>query len=324
MSKEGAFVEIDGQKIPLGDEYKVGPLALMDLVQMAQEKLFELYQEQLKYANDFGLKLKVGDTSAIIIVIGSTFVALWLAYAILASLFPSSEREKLKGPEPEPEPIVLRDFTIQQLREFDGNNEKPIYVALRGEVYDVSSAHELYGPGQGYHLFAGRDSSRAMAKLSFEETDLANPDISKLNPFEKDALDDWVQKFKYYKQYPVVGRISYPPTGQSYTLSELAAHTGIAPAPHDRVHSPILVALNGSVYDVSYGGVEFYGTEGPYAKFAGKDISRALAKMSFSPEDLNSTDLSDATEAQLKTLADWEKKLRDTRKYPIVGSLEQP
>jgi membrane-associated progesterone receptor component len=64
-----------------------------------------------------------------------------------------------------------------------------------------------------------------------------------------------------------------------------------------------------------------YGEEGPYHIFAGIDASRALAKMSFKPEDLNSTDLSDLTEEQKKTLDDWETKFISVRKYPVVGKL---
>jgi hypothetical protein len=53
----------------------------------------------------------------------------------------------------------------------------------------------------------------------------------------------------------------------------------------------------------------------------GIDASRALARMSFEPADLASSDLSDLTPEQQKTLADWEKKFLDAKKYPIVGKL---
>ena len=55
--------------------------------------------------------------------------------------------------------------------------------------------------------------------------------------------------------------------------------------------------------------------------FAGIDASKALAKMSFKEEDLNSRDLSDLTPEQIKTLKDWETKFIIARKYPVVGNL---
>jgi DNA replication protein DnaD len=36
-----------------------------------------------------------------------------------------------------------------------------------------------------------------MAKLSFEEEDLANPSYADLSPFERSTLSDWIEKFKY-------------------------------------------------------------------------------------------------------------------------------
>ena len=56
-----------------------------------------------------------------------------------------------------------------QIREFDGTKGNPIYIGLCGEVYDVSDRADFYGEGCTYHCFAGRDASRAMARLSFDE-----------------------------------------------------------------------------------------------------------------------------------------------------------
>lgn len=167
-----------------------------------------------------------------------------------------------------------------------------------------------------YHVLC-----RAMAKLSFEESELSNPDYSKLGPFERDTLEDWVAKFKHYKAYPVVGRLSKPMPFREYLVSDLAAFKGKQEKPEGRVHSPILVGVKGSVYDVSYGGYEMYSEGSGYHVFAGKEASRSLALMSLKEEDSLSTDLSDLTETQQKTLDDWEKKFAEVRKYPVVGRI---
>lgn len=62
----------------------------------------------------------------------------------------------------------------------------------------------------------------------------------------------------------------------------------------------------------------FYGPGGPYAFFAGRETSRALALMSFDPRDFN-CDLSDLSEAELEVLQDWEEKFKE--KYVKVGSI---
>lgn len=63
------------------------------------------------------------------------------------------------------------------------------------------------------------------------------------------------------------------------------------------------------------------GPKGGYNKFAGNDISRALAKMSFNPEDLENTNTDDLEEKQVKVLNDWIKTYEEKKKYPIVGNL---
>lgn len=170
-----------------------------------------------------------------------------------------------------------------------------------------------------YHCFAGREASRAMAKFSFDEAELSRWDIDDLGPFERSALDDWFDKYKYLKCYPIVGKVSEPPRDLKMTIEDLEKYNGCQAVPQGRVDAPIYVGINGKIIDVSYGGKDMYAIGCPYHIFAGKDASRALAKMSFKEEDLSSRKLDDLNDQETKTLLDWEKKFVEVKKYPIVG-----
>lgn len=62
----------------------------------------------------------------------------------------------------------------------------------------------------------------------------------------------------------------------------------------------------------------FYGPQGPYSLFAGRDATRALASMSFDPIDLTG-DLEGLSPDDLEVLQDWEEKFKE--RYPRVGHL---
>nr|CAD1844393.1 unnamed protein product [Ananas comosus var. bracteatus] len=99
----------------------------------------------------------------------------------------------------------LGEVTEEELRAFDGSDpKKPLLMAIKGQIYDVSQSRMFYGPGGPYALFAGRDASRALAKMSFEQKDLTG-DISGLGPFELEALQDW--EYKFMSKYVKVGTI---------------------------------------------------------------------------------------------------------------------
>ncbi|EYU29197.1 hypothetical protein ABFS83_05G128600 [Erythranthe nasuta] len=97
------------------------------------------------------------------------------------------------------------ELTPQQLKNYDGSDSsKPIYVAIRGRIYDVTTGKSFYGPGGSYCVFSGKDASRALAKMSKEESDVV-PSLDGLTEKEIGVLDDWERKFQ--AKYPIVGTV---------------------------------------------------------------------------------------------------------------------
>lgn len=87
----------------------------------------------------------------------------------------------------------------------------PVYLAVRGRVFDVTSGRNFYGPGGPYATFAGRDASRGLACTSFDEDmltkDLEGPldPLSDLDAEQLDALKGWEERFN--DKYLVVGKL---------------------------------------------------------------------------------------------------------------------
>ncbi|KAF2673969.1 cytochrome b5 [Microthyrium microscopicum] len=110
-----------------------------------------------------------------------------------------------------PPPTVFRVFTPPELTEFDGTANKPIYFAVRGQVFDVSPGRNFYGPGGPYANFAGRDASRGLALGSFDESmlteDLQGPldPLKDLDEGQMEALKGWEERF--LEKYLVVGKL---------------------------------------------------------------------------------------------------------------------
>uniref|UniRef100_A0A7S4NEZ3 Cytochrome b5 heme-binding domain-containing protein n=2 Tax=Odontella aurita TaxID=265563 RepID=A0A7S4NEZ3_9STRA len=225
-----------------------------------------------------------------------------------------------------------RNFTAMQLKHFDGTKDektgedKPVYLAVKGIVFDVSSGRDFYGPGGAYEMFSGHECGVALAKMSFDEKYIDDFSWESLNFGEKTELDGWIEKFQYYRSYPVKGRLvpekSIPPSDKTVSTEELAKNDGSMEIPEGYAAAPIYVAAGGKVFDVSFGGVTFYGKDGAYSSFAGVDASRALAKMSFDPSDIENPTINDLTEKEKKCLDDWIKTFGERKQYPVVGILK--
>lgn len=60
-----------------------------------------------------------------------------------------------------------RRFKHADLLKYDGSGGSEIYVAVKGQVFDVSSKADMYGPGGNYHVFAGKDASKVERSFTF-------------------------------------------------------------------------------------------------------------------------------------------------------------
>ncbi|ESL08722.1 hypothetical protein TRSC58_03571 [Trypanosoma rangeli SC58] len=96
-----------------------------------------------------------------------------------------------------------RLFDAVELSKYNGENGTPIYISVMGVVYDCSTATEFYGTGAFYHVFAGKDVSRCLAKMLISDEE-ANASWSNLAEEHREVLDEW--SAKYREKYPVVGR----------------------------------------------------------------------------------------------------------------------
>lgn len=149
---------------------------------------------------------------------------------------------------------------------------------------------------------------------------------TKLNFGERTELDNWISKFRDYRNYPVLGRlvVALPDPSRVWTVDELRNHNGSSSEiPEGYASAPIYIGADNKVFDMSFGGFTFYGPGGPYHKFAGRDASRALALMSLEDKDLENSSVADCTEKQLNTMQDWIKTFEQRKMYPVVGRMQK-
>lgn len=65
-----------------------------------------------------------------------------------------------------------RKFTLEELRQYDGKEGRPAYIAYKGKVYDVTDNYLwIDGDHQGEHD-AGKDLTEGMASAPHGEENL--------------------------------------------------------------------------------------------------------------------------------------------------------
>jgi len=107
-------------------------------------------------------------------------------------------------------PLKQITFTESQLSRFDGTIKGlPIYLAIDGEIFDVSAGARSYGPGGGYHHFAGRDAARSFATGCFK-THLTH-DLRGLSDGDLEKIKGWKHFYNSHATYRKIGKVLHPP-----------------------------------------------------------------------------------------------------------------
>jgi len=110
-----------------------------------------------------------------------------------------AEREKLAYIEP-------RDaWREEELKPYNGTDETgPLLLAVKGDVFNVWKGRNFYGPGAEYHIMAGRDATRFLAKNRLEEESEEEKKVA-LNIAERANLEAWYWTIK--NKYQRVGSL---------------------------------------------------------------------------------------------------------------------
>lgn len=99
----------------------------------------------------------------------------------------------------------IRIFTKAELATYDGIKRRETYLAIMGQVFDVTNGSQFYAQRTGgYDFFATTDGSLAFITGDFENN--VTDDVSELSPSQLYHLATWVNQ-TYHTKYAFKGRL---------------------------------------------------------------------------------------------------------------------
>lgn len=77
--------------------------------------------------------------------------------------------------------LVFKEYSLVELGSYNGTDSaKPILLAYKGKVYDVSGGKKYYDVSGRYHYLAGRDSTRELDLVGGKIIEVKYPVVGKL------------------------------------------------------------------------------------------------------------------------------------------------
>jgi predicted heme/steroid binding protein len=102
-------------------------------------------------------------------------------------------------------------MTLAELAEMDGKTETtPIYLAIKGHIYDLTAGREVYGPGKSYSNLVAKDSTRGFANGCTEDKCLGSS-LEGLTEEQLKEVDKWHDFYHNHDKYKYVGKVALDP-----------------------------------------------------------------------------------------------------------------
>lgn len=126
------------------------------------------------------------------------------------------------------EPIKIKDdidaenaltITREELEEMDGYDGSPLYLSIKGRVYDVSAGDRFYGEGKDYHDWVGTDASRSFGtgcRGGVDRTGMEclSESLDGLTGKEMKEIDRWLELYETHDKYTFVGHLVDDPVNE--------------------------------------------------------------------------------------------------------------
>lgn len=136
-------------------------------------------------------------------------IAVALRWAQIATHITQQPPTKTPPPPPPHLPRTADGVVLlapSELSKYTGIDDRPIYLAIIGDVFDVSTGARHYAEGHSYAHMAGRDASRSFATGEHDGIHITD-DLSGLDDEMLNSIGSWHEFFVKHENYTRVGRV---------------------------------------------------------------------------------------------------------------------
>jgi len=137
------------------------------------------------------------------LVVMAIFVLVWSGAHMVASGQPAALQSEYKVKiGPKVKPIYL---TRDQLRKYDGSDlSKPIYLSVRGKIFDVTAGRRHYSPQSAYGWYSGKETEMIFGKMCYKEECLDDT-VESMTPEQLKEVDYWENFYEVHDEYELIG-----------------------------------------------------------------------------------------------------------------------